>query len=139
MKIRDILTSNPETIHPDATICEAARKMKEYDIGMLPVCDGERLVGSLTDRDLTIRAIAEGYDPLKTKVREVMTAKVCYCSEADDVEKAAHVIEKQQIRRLPVLDRNSRLIGIVSVGDFAVRTRDEHLVEEVMEHVCEPA
>lgn len=63
MKIKDILTKNPEVIHPDATLCEAARKMKEHDIGMLPVCDGERLVGSLTDRDLTIRAIAEGLIP----------------------------------------------------------------------------
>lgn len=139
MKVRDILTRNPEVIHPEAMICEAAQKMKAQDIGMLPVCDGERLVGSLTDRDLTIRAIAEGSDPLKTRVREVMTGKVCYCLEEDSVEKAAQIMEDRQIRRLPVLNKNKRLVGIISVGDLAVRTRDERLLEEVMEHVCEPA
>ena len=137
MKIRDILTKNPEVIHPDATICEAARMMKQHDIGMLPVCDGDRLVGSLTDRDLTIRAIADGADPLKTKVREMMTSKIHYCFEDDALEDAARIMEDQQIRRLPVLNREKRLVGIISLGDLAVRTHDERLVEEVMERVCE--
>lgn len=138
MKIRDILTKDPEVVHPDATICEAARKMKECDIGMLPVCDGERLVGSLTDRDLTIRAVADGADPLKTKVREVMTSKVYYCFEDDGLQEAARVMEDQQIRRLPVINSDKRLVGIISLGDLAVRTHDQKLVEEVMERVCEP-
>src|SRR6187551_409916 len=103
MKIRDILTKNPEVIHPDATICEAARKMKHHDIGMLPVCDGDRLVGSVTDRDLTIRAIAAGCDPFKTKVREVMTGRVRYCYDDSDLEEAARIMEGEQVRRLPVL------------------------------------
>jgi len=137
MKIREILTQDPEVIHPESTICEAARKMRQLDIGMLPVCDGQRLVGSLTDRDLTIRAIAEGSDPLSTKVREVMTPEVFYCFDDDDMQSAAQIMEEKQIRRLPVLNRNKRLIGIISVGDLAIRTRDEHLVEEVLEHVCE--
>jgi CBS domain-containing protein len=139
MKIRDILTKNPEVIRPDATICEAARKMKQLDIGVLPVCDGERLVGCLTDRDLTIRAIAEGCDPFSTKVREVMTPEIFYCFEDDDLDAAAEIMEDKQIRRLPVISRNKRLVGIITVGDLAVRTRDEHLVEAVMERVCEPA
>jgi CBS domain-containing protein len=139
MTIRDILTKDPEVIHPNATICEAARIMKERDIGMLPVCDGDRLVGSLTDRDLTIRGIAQGHDPFSTKVREVMTEKVCYCFETDSLEDAACIMEKEQIRRLPVLNDQKRLVGIVSVGDLAVRYGDERLVEEVMECVCEPA
>jgi CBS domain-containing protein len=137
MKIRDILTKNPEVIHPDATICEAARMMKQHDIGMLPVCDGDRLVGSVTDRDLTIRAIADGADPLKTQVREVMTSKIYHCFEDDGLEEAARIMEDQQIRRLPVLNREKRLVGILSVGDLAVRTHDERLVEGVMERVCE--
>lgn len=137
MKIREILTQNPEVVHPKSTICEAARKMRQLDIGMLPVCDGERLVGSLTDRDLTIRAIAEGADPLSTKVRDVMTPEVFYCFDDDDMQSAARIMEEKQIRRLPVLNRNKRLVGIISVGDLAIRTRDEHLVEEVLEHVCE--
>lgn len=139
MKIKDILTRNPEVIDPGATLCEAARKMKQYDIGMLPVCDGDRLVGSLTDRDLTIRAIADGADPLRTKVREVMTSKVCYCFEDSDVAEAARIMEEKKIRRLPVLNSQKRLVGILSIGDLAVRSHDEHLLEEVMERVCEPA
>ena len=76
MKIKDILTKDPHVIRPDAMICEAAKMMKKVDIGMLPVCDGQQLVGSLTDRDLTIRAVAEGCDPLLTKVKDVMTPNV---------------------------------------------------------------
>jgi len=139
MTVRDIITRNPEVIHPNATICEAARIMKERDIGMLPVCDGDRLVGSLTDRDLTVRAMAAGHDPFSTKVREVMTPKVRYCYENDELGAAAQIMEKEQIRRLPVLNDQKRLVGIVSVGDLAVRCGDEQLVEEVMECVCEPA
>lgn len=140
MKIRDILTKEPEVIRPEATICEAARKMKEFDIGMLPVCDGDRLVGSVTDRDLAIRGAAEGLDPLRTSVKEVMTAKIRYCFEDSDLEEAASMMEREQIRRLVVLNRSKRLVGIVSVGDLAVRcSHDQHLVEEVLEKVCEPA
>src|SRR5439155_15984364 len=86
MKLKDILTKDPEVINPDAMICEAARKMKECDIGMLPVCDGDRLVGAITDRDLAVRAIAEGRDPLSTKVRDVMTPGICYGFEDEDLE-----------------------------------------------------
>ncbi|HTD67471.1 MAG TPA: CBS domain-containing protein [Candidatus Limnocylindria bacterium] len=139
MKVQEILTRDPEVIHPDATICEAARKMKERDIGMLPVCDGERLVGSITDRDLAIRAIAQGYDTLSTKVRDVMTSGIRCCFEEDSLQKAARVMEKEQIRRLPVLNSAKRLVGIISTGDLAVRSHDERLLEEVMERVCEPA
>ena len=137
MKVREIITPDPEVIHPDATICEAARKMRQYDVGMLPVCDGDRLVGAVTDRDLAIRATAEGLDPLKTPVREIMTPGMHYCFEDDDLASLARIMEDRQIRRLPVLNRSKRLMGIVSVGDLALRTHDEHLVEEVLEHVCE--
>ena len=139
MKVQDILTKDPEVIHPDATICEAARKMRERDIGMLPVCDGDRLIGSITDRDLTVRAVAQGYDPISTRVRDVMTSGISFCFENDSLEDAAHVMEAKQIRRLPVLNAGKRLVGIISTGDLAVRSHDERLLEEVMERVCEPA
>jgi CBS domain-containing protein len=139
MKIHDILTHDPEVIHPDATICEAAGKMKQYDIGMLPVCDGERLIGSVTDRDLVIRGMADGADPLHTKVSEVMTKKISYCFDDSDLEDAARIMEEKQVRRLPVLNRDKTLIGIISIGDLAVRSHDQRLVEEVMERVCVPA
>src|ERR1043166_3460255 len=148
MKVRDILTLDPEVIHPNASICEAAQKMQARDIGMLPVCDGDRLVGAMTDRDIVIRAVARGYDPINTRVKDVMTSRIRYCFEDDDVARAAQIMEDHQIRRLPVINSakrlpviNSakRLVGMISVGDLAVRTHDEHMVEEVMECVCEPA
>jgi CBS domain-containing protein len=139
MKVKNILTKNPEVIRPDAMICEAARKMKEHDFGMLPVCDGERLVGAITDRDLTIRAVAEGKDPLATRVSEIMTPEICYCLEEDDIQEAAHVMEEKQIRRLVVLNRDHRLVGIISLGDLALRSEDDELAEEVLESVSQPA
>src|SRR5687767_3975574 len=125
MKIKNILTEHVQVISPEAMICEAARMMKEQDIGMLPVCDGERLVGAITDRDLAIRAIADGCDPLNTRVSEVMTPGICYCFEDQDLEEVAKLMEEKQIRRLPVLNRAKRLIGIVSLGDFAVRSKED--------------
>jgi CBS domain-containing protein len=139
MKVRDILTPDPEIIHPEASLCEAAQKMEQWDIGMLPVCDGDRLVGALTDRDIVIRAVRKGYDLINTQVKDVMTSRVRYCFEDDDVESAAQIMEDHQIRRLPVMNSAKRLVGMISVGDLAVRMHDEHLVEEVMEHVCLPA
>jgi len=138
MKIREILTKNPEVIGPDDMICTAARKMRESDVGMLPVCHGGQLMGCLTDRDLAIRAVAGARDPLSTKVREIMTPELFYCFENDSLEDAARFMEEKQVRRLPVLNHSKRLVGIVSLGDLALRTHDEHLVEEVLEHVCDP-
>jgi CBS domain-containing protein len=138
MKVQDILTKSFEVIRPDASICEAALKMKDCDIGMLPVCDGERIVGAITDRDLSIRAVAEGRDPNTTKVSDVMTPGVSYCFEDQELGEAAKVMEEKQIRRLPVLNRSKRLVGIVSLGDFAIRSEEGRLTEEVLECVSEP-
>jgi CBS domain-containing protein len=138
MKLKDILTRNPHVIGPDAMICEAAKMMKEYDVGMLPVCDNRRLVGVLTDRDLAIRALATGTDPLSTKVKDVMTPNVCWCFDDQDLEDAAKIMEEKQIRRLPIVNREKRLVGIISLGDFALRADNEHLTEEVLECVSEP-
>src|SRR6266403_5725654 len=102
MLVRDILTKDPEVIRPDASICEAARKMKQADIGMLPVCDGTRLMGAITDRDLTIRSMAEGRDPNLTQVGAVMSSNVFYCFDDDELQEAARVMEEKQVRRLPV-------------------------------------
>ncbi|HMJ90752.1 MAG TPA: CBS domain-containing protein [Candidatus Acidoferrum sp.] len=138
MKVYDILTPDAEVIHPDACLCEAAQKMERRDIGMLPVCDGERLIGALTDRDIVVRAVGKGYDPVHTHVKDVMTSRIRYCFENDDVERAAQIMEDHQIRRLPVINSAKRLVGMISLGDLAMRTHDEQLVEEVMEHICVP-
>lgn len=139
MKLKEVETPNPEVISPEADLHEAARCMKRLDVGMLPVCDGERLVGMITDRDIAIRAVAEGCDPNKTRVREIMTPRVVYCFEDQEIREAAQIMEEKQIRRLPVLNRNKRLVGIVSLGDLAVRTQDEELAGEILERVSEPS
>src|SRR5688572_14288216 len=139
MKMRDILSDHPQVVGPEAMICEAARKMRDYDIGMLPVCDGENLIGAVTDRDLTIRGIAEGSDPLKTRVKEVMSMGICCCYEDQDIEEVAHEMEKRQIRRIVVLDRNKKLVGVASLADFALRSNDDSLTEELLECVSQPA
>jgi CBS domain-containing protein len=138
MKMKDILTKDPQVISPEAMICEAGKMMKESDIGMLPVCDGERLVGAITDRDLAVRAVAEGHDPSKTRVRDVMTAGICWCFEDQTLEEVAARMEEKKIRRMPVVDRNKRLVGIASLGDFALRSKNEHLTEEILESVSQP-
>jgi len=137
MLVRDILTKDPEVIRPDASICDAARKMKQADIGMLPVCDGKRLVGIITDRDLTVRALAEGRDPNLTEVAAVMSPNVFYCFEDDDLQEAATTMEEKQVRRLPVLNRDKKLVGIIALADLALRSDDEILAEEVLECVSE--
>src|SRR5438270_229940 len=127
MVVREVMTPHVEVIHPDATLREAAEKMKSLDIGPIPVCDGQRLQGMLTDRDITVRATAEGRDPNSTRVRDVMTPDVVYLFEDQDVQDAARIMEQRQIRRLVVLDRDKRLVGIVSLGDLAVQTEDDEL------------
>jgi CBS domain-containing protein len=139
MKIRDILTKNPHVVRPDAMISEAAKMMKQHDIGMLPVCSGHQLVGSITDRDLAIRAIAEGRNPLATKVSDIMTPNVFWCYDDQELEEAAQLMEEKQIRRLPIVNREKRLVGIISLGDFALRSQNDRLAEEVLECVSEPA
>jgi CBS domain-containing protein len=138
MKVNQITTRDPVVIHPDAVLVEAAQKMKSLDIGMLPICDGDRLVGTITDRDITVRAVAQGCDPKIARVRDVMTPEVIYCFEDEDVKEAAKKMEDKQVRRLPVLNRNKRLVGIVSLGDVAVRTGKEKLAGEALEHISGP-
>lgn len=127
-----------ETISPTATLVECARKMKERDIGFIPVCDHDRIVGVVTDRDLVIRAIAESTDPATTPVTEVMSAPALWCYEDEDIERVVRVMEVRQVRRILVLNRRRRLSGVASIGDLAVKTGNEELSGEVLEKVSEP-
>jgi CBS domain-containing protein len=138
MKVNEIITHDPEVIRPETALIEAAQKMKSMDIGMLPVCDGDRLVGVVTDRDITVRGVAQGYDPKTARVQEVMTPEVIYCFDDEDVKDVAKKMEEKQVRRLPVLNREKRLVGIVSLGDLAVRTAKEKLAGEVLKRVSKP-
>ena len=139
MQLEDIMTRNPECVTPEDSLRDAACKMRDLDVGPLPVCDNDRLAGMITDRDIVVTAVAEGKDPRSTKVREAMSAGVFYCFEDQLVGEAAHLMEEQQVRRLVVLNRDKRLVGIVSLGDLAVETGDEQLTGNTLEAVSEPA
>src|SRR5438045_4155431 len=111
MQVKEVMTQGAECIAPSSSLQDAAQKMKNMNIGPLPVCDNDRLVGFITDRDITVRAVAEGRDPKTTKVKDVLSPSVVYCFEDQDVQEAAHLMEEKQIRRLAVLNRNKRLVG----------------------------
>jgi CBS domain-containing protein len=140
MEIREVMTTHVECIRPEASLLDAARKMKKFDIGPLPVCgDNDRLVGMVTDRDIVVRAIADGRDLEETKVQDIMTPEVHYCMENHDVEHVARLMRDRQVRRLVVLNDDRRLVGIVSLGDLAVETGDEEMTGEALEGISQPA
>jgi len=132
------MTRGAQVVHPDSTVQKAAQLMKDLDVGPLPVCDGQRIVGMVTDRDITIRATAEGEAPTDVRVRDVMTPEVVYCLEDALVGDAALLMQQKQVRRLLVLNCDKRLVGIVSLGDLAVETGDEQMAGNTLEAVSEP-
>ena len=136
-KISDVMTAHARCIGPDSTLVDAARQMRELDVGSLPICDNDRLAGMVTDRDLVLRGIGEGLDPRSTPIRDVMSPGIVYIFEDQDVEEAARVMEVKQIRRLPVLNRDKRLVGIVSLGDLAVEA-GAALSGEALQEISQP-
>lgn len=132
MKVREAMTRDVRLVRPDQTIRDAAHLMAELDIGCVPVEDGDRLVGMITDRDIAVRAIAEGRGPT-TAVREVMTPDVKYCYDDQSVDDITRNMADIRVRRLPVVDRNKRLVGILSLGDLAI---DESAQDEAGEALC---
>src|SRR5262245_4853398 len=110
MQLRDVMTQNVEVVKPETLVSEVAQKMKQMDVGSLPVCDGRRMVGMITDRDITLRVVAEGREPTATSAQEVMTAHVVYGFEDQPVSEAAEMMAQNQVRRLPIVDRNKRLV-----------------------------
>jgi CBS domain-containing protein len=118
MKVSECMTRNVVIAKPDDTIHAAARKMAECDAGSLPVGDGDRLVGMITDRDIALRGVAKNLGP-DTPVRDVMSREVLYCFEDDDIARVADNMGEQQVRRLPVVNRDKRLVGIISLADLA--------------------
>ncbi len=139
MKIREIMTRNVRTVSPDDNLVDVAAQMLRVDTGFIPVCDNDRIVGAITDRDIAIRAVAEGRDPNETRVRDCMSRDVVTCSEDSDVEEAAQLMEDRQIRRLVILDRDRRLCGVVSLGDLATHRGARNVSGEVLEQVSQPS
>jgi CBS domain-containing protein len=139
MQLKEVMTRDVEVIRPDATLQEAAGRMKALDVGVIPVCDGEHLMGMLTDRDITVRATAAGRDPRTTHARDVMTPDVVYCFEDQDVTEAQRLMQERKIRRLLILNRDKSLAGVVSLGDLAVKAGADKVGGAVLERVSEPA
>jgi CBS domain-containing protein len=136
-RLRDVMTTGVETVAPGDTIRYAAEKMEALDIGSLPVCDGDRLVGVLTDRDIAIRAVASGRDPNRTAVIETMTPHLVFGYEEQPVDEAVDLMREHEIRRLPVVDHRRRLVGIVALADLATRG-EEPVAMSALEGVSKP-
>jgi CBS domain-containing protein len=138
-KLKEVMSKNVKCVSPETGLREIARKMKELDIGSVPICENDRLVGIVTDRDIVMKTLANDLDPNKASAREVMTSPVVYCFEDHDIGEASRLMEVKQIRRLIVLTRDKKLAGIVSLGDLSVRGGSEELAGETLEKISEPA
>jgi CBS domain-containing protein len=138
MLVKEIMTHNVECISPGDTLEQAAGKMEELDVGPLPVCEGNRVVGMLTDRDITVRATAAGCDPKTTLVSDTMSQDIISCYEDQDVREAAKLMKEKQIRRLLVMNKANDLVGIISLGDLATEAEDSEQSGEVLKKVSEP-
>ena len=136
MKVSEVMTRDVQTIRPDQPVQEAASFMLSNDAGSIPVTDGDRLIGMITDRDIAVRGIAKGYGP-DTPVRELMTDDLVIVRIDDSVEDAASKMSEAQVRRLPVIDQDERLCGIVSLGDLS-READDDCAERALEGVSQP-
>jgi CBS domain-containing protein len=136
MKISEVMTRDVKTVRPDHTAKEAATFMLNEDAGSMPVSDGDRIVGMVTDRDIAVRGVAQGYGP-DTPISQIMTEDVVSAREDDDVEEIATKMSRAQVRRIPVLDSNDRLCGIVSLGDLS-READEDCAEQALQGVSAP-
>ena len=136
MKISDVMTRDVQTVTPDQTAREAANFMLSADAGSIPVTEGDRLIGMITDRDIAVRGIAKGHGP-ETPVRELMTSDIISARDDDDVEEAATKMSEAQVRRLPVIDGQQKLCGIVSLGDLS-RETDDSTANQVLEGVSQP-
>jgi CBS domain-containing protein len=138
MRVSDVMTRDVEVTSPEDTIQTAAQLMKDIGAGALPVGENDRLIGMITDRDIAIRAVAEGSAPDRTKVRDIMTSDIRYVFDDEDVGEASGKMGQWQVRRLPVLNRDKRLVGIVSLGDLALESGDQARVGEAVEGIAQP-
>jgi CBS domain-containing protein len=136
MKAKDIMTRDIFVVSPDTSIQEAAQAMQQQDIGALPVCDGEKILGMVTDRDIAVRGVAKGLHA-QTAVGAIMTTDVSFCLVDDDLDEVREMMSKKQIRRLPVIDDKRNLAGMISLGDIALRDRDRE-AGETLENISRP-
>ena len=139
MNVESVMTRDVAVVSPTDSVRAAAAVLKQLNIGSAPVCNGRSLVGMLTDRDIAVRAVADGRDPQNTPVEQVMTRDVVFCFEDQDVQEVADAMASSQVRRMPILNRQHELVGIVSLGDLAVDLADDEMTGEVLEEVSQPS
>lgn len=124
MKLKEVMTKEPDYITPDTPLQDAARKIRDLDVGFLPVGDGVKLKGTITDRDIVVRAVAEGVDLKSSRSGDFMTEEVLYAFDDEEVDVAIKTMREKQVRRLIVVNRDKDLVGVVSLGDLATRTEE---------------
>lgn len=136
-QLKDVMSHDVKVVFPDATIKDAARQMRDGDFGLMPVGENDRMIGTISDRDITIRAVADGRSP-DTKVRDVMSEDVLWAYENDSVEKACQIMSENQVRRLPIVNADKRLVGIVALGDVAVDGAGSDTAGEALSGISRP-
>lgn len=134
--IREVMTSNPCAIDADKPVAYAAKMMRDENVGLAPIVEGQRLVGTLTDRDIAIRVVAEGKDPESTQVREVATTDVVTIDPQQDLDEGLRLMAQHQVRRLPVVEEDGRLVGVIAQADVA-RQADDRQTGEVVERISQ--
>lgn len=137
-QLKDLMSRDVKVIGPEMSILDAAKEMRDGDFGMMPVGENDRMIGTISDRDIAIRAVAEGMG-VDTKVRDVMTVDVFWAYEDDSVEHAAKIMSERQVRRLPVVNRDKRLVGIVALGDFAVESSEIKPAAQALSEISKPS
>ncbi len=137
MKVREIMTKDVAYIKPDTTVTEAAKLMQQYNVGSIPVCDRNGVVGMVTDRDIVVRNVITGTDPQSTPVSNIMTTKVATVTSDTDVDQLGDIMSKNQIRRIPVVDNNT-LVGIVALGDLAADRRFDFEASDALTDISKP-
>ena len=137
-QLKDVMSHNVKVLSPDATLMDAARQMRDGDFGLMPISENDRMIGAISDRDIVVRAIAEHKGP-DTPVREVMSNSILWAYENDSVEKATKIMSENQIRRLPIVNADKRLVGIVALGDLAVEAADMKPAGEALTGISQPS
>ena len=138
MKIQEIMSRDPHVCDPVTPLSEVAATMRDLDVGIIPVCDEQGIQGTVTDRDIVLKAVADELDPTITVAQEVMTGDVTYCFQDEDVDEASALMEENEIRRVVVLDRDMQLVGILSQGDIAAKVKNDKVSGETLEEISPP-
>jgi CBS domain-containing protein len=139
MKVSEIMTRQVECIEPDTTVRNAAQRMRLLDVGFLPVCNGDRLAGTVTDRDIAIRHVAAGLDPVSSTVKDIMSRHTFYCYEDQDIEQVGQTMREKEVKRILILNRDKRLVGVVSLGDISRAAGEQELAGQTLRSISEAA